>query len=112
MANQPNGRRDFSDVRDIVRGYREILERGKPADPYNICCGEAFSIEEMLETLRELSKAKVTVEVDAARYHAVDAPLLLGDNTKLRSEVGWKPEIELKQTLADLLSYWRENLSY
>ena len=51
------------------------------------------------------------MEVDAARYHAVDAPLLLGDNTKLRSEVGWKPEIELKQTLADLLSYWRKNFS-
>ena len=107
-----SARRDFSDVRDIVRGYREILERGKPAAPYNICRGEALSIEEILEMLRELSKAKVTVEVDAARYHAGDAPLLLGDNTKLRSEVGWKPEIELKQTLADLLSYWREILSW
>lgn len=106
-----SARRDFSDVRDIVRGYREILERGKPAAPYNICRGEAFSIEEILETLRELCKAKVAVEVDATRYHGVDAPLLLGDNTKLRSEVGWKPEIELKQTLADLLSYWRGNLS-
>jgi GDP-4-dehydro-6-deoxy-D-mannose reductase len=105
-----SARRDFSDVRDIVRGYREILERGKPADPYNICRGEAFSIEEILATLRDLAGAKVTVEVDAARYHAVDAPLLVGDNTKLRSEVGWKPEIGLKQTLADLLSHWRENL--
>ena len=106
-----SARRDFSDVRDIVRGYREILERGKPAAPYNICRGEAFSIEEILATLRDLAEAQVTVEVDAARYHAVDAPLLVGDNTKLRSEVGWKPEIELKQTLADLLSHWQENLS-
>ena len=60
--------------------------------------------------LRELGNREVAVEVDAARYHAVDAPLLLGDNTKLRSDVGWKPEIDFKQTLADLLGYWRENL--
>ena len=103
-------RRDFSDVRDVVRAYREILERGKPADPYNVCRGEAFSIEEILETFRGLSKAKVTVEVDSARYHAVDAPLLLGDNTKLRSELGWEPELSLRETLGDLLSYWREKI--
>lgn len=106
-----SARRDFSDVRDVVRGYREVLERGQPAAPYNICRGEAFSMEEILATLRDLADTKVTVEVDAARFHAADAPLVLGDNTKLRSDVGWKPETELKQTLADLLSYWRKNLS-
>lgn len=105
-----SARRDFSDVRDIVRGYREILERGKPADAYNICRGEAFSIEEILATLRDLAEAEVTVEVEASRYHAIDAPLSLGDNTKLRSGLGWKPEIGLKQTLTDLLNHWRERI--
>ena len=106
-----SARRDFSDVRDIVRGYREIVERGKPGAPYNICRGEAFSMEEILATLRELAQTKVTVEVDAARFHAADAPLVLGDNSKLRSEVGWKPQTELKQTLSDLLNHWRDNLA-
>ena len=67
-------------------------------------------MDEILVTLRDLAGTKVTVEVDAARFHAADAPLVLGDNTKLRSEVGWQPETELKQTLADLLGHWRENL--
>jgi GDP-4-dehydro-6-deoxy-D-mannose reductase len=102
-----SARRDFSDVRDVVPAYFQILERGKPGDPYNLCRGQAFSIQEILDTLLELTDAKVSVEVDEARYHAVDVPLLLGDNTKLRRELGWEPHYSLRETLADLLDDWR-----
>jgi GDP-4-dehydro-6-deoxy-D-mannose reductase len=104
-------RRDFTDVRDVVRGYAQILEDGKPADPYNLCRGEAFSIQEILDTLVGLAGGDIPVEVDSSRYHAADAPLVLGDNTKLRRELGWKPEIELAETLRNLLDYWRKKLN-
>jgi GDP-4-dehydro-6-deoxy-D-mannose reductase len=104
-------RRDFTDVRDVVRGYARILEDGKPADPYNLCRGEAFSIREILDTLVGLAGGDIPVEVDSSRYHAADASLVLGDNTKLRRELGWKPEIELAETLRSLLDYWRKKLS-
>jgi GDP-4-dehydro-6-deoxy-D-mannose reductase len=104
-------RRDFTDVRDVVRGYAQILEEGKPADPYNLCRGEAFSIREILDTLVGLAGGGIPIEVDSSRYHAADASLVLGDNTKLRRELGWKPEIELAETLRGLLDYWRKKLS-
>jgi GDP-4-dehydro-6-deoxy-D-mannose reductase len=104
-------RRDFTDVRDIVRGYARILERGRPAEPYNLCRGEAFSIQEILDKLVDLAGGHIPVEVDASRYHAADAPLVLGDNTKLRSELGWEPEIDLVETLGHLLDYWRHKVA-
>lgn len=100
-------RRDFTDVRDVVRGYARILEAGKPGEPYNVCRGEAIAIQEVLDTLIEHASGSIPVEVDPARYHAADAPLVLGDNTKLREELGWEPEIDLGQTLEHLLDDWR-----
>lgn len=103
-------RRDFSDVRDVVRGYGRVLESGRPAEPYNICRGEAFSIQEILDTLIRLAHRTIPVAVDPSRYHAVDAPLVLGSNGKLRDELGWKPEIDLSDTLRHLLDDWREKI--
>lgn len=102
-----SARRDFSDVRDVVRAYVRIVEAGEPGQPYNICRGQAFSIRRLLDALLELTEADVTVAVDAARYHALDSPLLLGDNSRLRYELGWEPRVSLEQTLSDLLDYWR-----
>lgn len=103
-------RRDFTDVRDVVRAYARILEAGKPGDPYNLCRGEAFSIQEILDRLVSLAGGRIPVEVDSSRYHAADASLVLGDNSKLRRELGWEPEIELEETLRRLLDYWRKKL--
>ncbi len=102
-----SARRDFSDVRDVVRAYLRIMEYGKPAEPYNVCRGEAFSIRQILDALLELTEADVAVEEASDRYHAGDVPLMLGDNSKLRYELGWEPRYSLKQTLSDLLGYWR-----
>ncbi len=102
-----SARRDFSDVRDVVRAYLRIVEYGKPAEPYNICRGEAFSVRQILDALLELTDADVAVEETSDRFHAVDVPLMLGDNSRLRYELGWEPRYSLKQTLSDVLDYWR-----
>jgi GDP-4-dehydro-6-deoxy-D-mannose reductase len=100
-------RRDLTDVRDTVRAYRLILERGQPGRPYNVCSGHAISIRELLDRLIARARVPVTVTVDPARYRPNDTPLLLGNPARLRDELGWRAEIPLEQTLDDLLEYWR-----
>ena len=102
-----DARRDLTDVRDTVRAYRLILERGQPGRPYNVCSGRAISIRELLDRLIARARVPVTVKVDAARYRPNDTPLLLGDPGRLRDELGWTPEIPIERTLDDLLEYWR-----
>lgn len=100
-------RRDFSDVRDVVRGYWLALEKGEPGEVYNLCSGRAWTIREMLDCLLTMTKAKVTVEQDPARMRPSDVPVLLGDASKFRKATGWEPTIPFEQTLRDLLDYWR-----
>jgi GDP-4-dehydro-6-deoxy-D-mannose reductase len=104
-------RRDLTDVRDTVRAYRLILERGQPGRPYNICSGRAISIRELLERMIARARVPVEVIVDPARYRPNDTPLLLGDPARLHDELGWAPEIPLEKTLDDLLEYWRHRTS-
>ena len=100
-------RRDFSDVRDVVRGYWLALEKGEPGEVYNICSGRAWTIREMLDCLLTMTKVKVTVEQDPARMRPSDVPVLLGDPSKFQKATGWEPTIPFEQTLRDLLDYWR-----
>ena len=102
-----DARRDLTDVRDTVRAYQMILERGQPGRPYNICSGRAISIRELLDLLIARARVSVDVKVDPARYRPNDTPLLLGDPARLRDELGWTPEIPIERTLDDLLEYWR-----
>lgn len=103
-------RRDFMDVRDVARAYSAILDSGKPGRAYNVCRGEAVSIQEVLDTLIELSTVHVEVKVDPERYHALDAPLIVGDVTRLHDDTGWSPRYSMKQTLEDLLNDWRRRV--
>jgi GDP-4-dehydro-6-deoxy-D-mannose reductase len=100
-------RRDLTDVRDTVRAYQLILERGRPGRPYNICSGRAIRIRELLDRLIARARVPVEVKVDPARYRPNDTPLLLGDPARLRDELGWSAEIPIEQTLDDLLEFWR-----
>jgi GDP-4-dehydro-6-deoxy-D-mannose reductase len=100
-------KRDFTDVRDIVRAYWLCLEKGEDGDVYNIGTGKAYSMQEVLDMLLALSKTKVKVKVDPARLRPSDVPILLSDSSKFVSLTGWQPEIPLKQTFRDLLKYWR-----
>lgn len=105
-----SAKRDFSDVRDVVRSYQLILEKGVPGEPYNVCSGSAISIEEMLEILLSYSRIKISIEVDPEKFRPVDMPLLLGSPEKLTRDTGWKPVYNVHQTLQDLLDYWRYKL--
>jgi GDP-4-dehydro-6-deoxy-D-mannose reductase len=103
-----DARRDFTDVRDIVRAYWLALEKGEPGEVYNLCSGRAWTIREMLDMLLAMSTAKIKVETDPARMRPSDVPVLLGDATRFRNRTGWEPAIPFEQTMRDLLAYWRE----
>ncbi len=103
--------RDFTDVRDIVRGYWLAVTKGEPGELYQLCSGRAWSIRKMLNFLIKLSGVEVKVEQDPSRLRPSDVPLLLGSYEKFQRETGWEPEIPLEQTLADLLVYWRRQIT-
>jgi GDP-4-dehydro-6-deoxy-D-mannose reductase len=100
-------RRDLTDVRDTVRAYRAILESGAPGRPYNVCSGRAIAIGEVLDLLLARARVRIAVVVDAARYRPNDQPLVVGDPTRIHTELQWTPEIPIEQTVDDLLDYWR-----
>ncbi len=105
-----SARRDFTDVRDVAAAYCAILERGEAGRPYNVCRGEATAIGEVLEELVRLARVPVEVVVDPERYHALDAPLMVGDPTRLKTDTGWSPRYPLRDTLRDLLDDWRSRI--
>jgi GDP-4-dehydro-6-deoxy-D-mannose reductase len=100
-------RRDFTDVRDIVRAYLMALERGKPGDVYNIGSGKAPRLREILELLLKQARMKVRLEVDATRKRAAEAPVYLCDARRFQRLTGWRPQISLERMLRDTLAYWR-----
>ena len=103
-------RRDLTDVRDTVRAYHDIVERGRCGVVYNVCSGTAHKIGDLLNGLVGLSRVPVDVRVDPGRYRTIDTPLLLGNPARLKADVGWEPSIPLAQTLSDLLDYWRKEI--
>ena len=100
-------RRDFSDVRDMVRAYWLALEKCEPGDVYNICTGRAWTIRALLDHLLSLTRARIEIREDPARIRPSDVPVLLGDNSKFVKATGWQPTIPFEQTLQDMLEYWR-----
>jgi GDP-4-dehydro-6-deoxy-D-mannose reductase len=100
-------RRDFTDVRDMVRAYWLALEKCEPGEVYNIATGSAWSIRKVLDHLLSLTKTKIEVRQDPARLRPSDVPVLIGDNTKFVRATGWSPTIPFEQTLRDMLEYWR-----
>jgi len=105
-------KRDFSDVRDVIHGYRAILEKGIPGNPYNVCSGTAVTIQEILDILLSHASIKLRITEDQERFRPVDMPLLVGDPGKLKRETGWTPRFTISETLLDLLNYWREKLRH
>jgi len=96
-------RRDFTDVRDVVRAYRLLVEHGAPGEVYNVCTGRDLSVQQLADHLLTLATRPMRLETDPALLRPVDIPVLRGDATKLRDATGWTPEIPIDQTLADLL---------
>ncbi len=99
--------RDFTDVRDTVRAYYLILEKGIPGEVYNVATGKGYKIRDVVEILQGLTKTKFEVRQDPKRLRPSDVELLIGDPTRLKQATGWEPQIPFEKTLADLLDYWR-----
>ena len=104
-------KRDFTDVRDMVRGYYLAAQKGEPGEVYNIASGKAWVIKDVLDYLLSLSKVKnIKVKRDPKRLRPSDVPILLGDSSKFRQATGWQPQIPFKKTLRDTLNYWRRRV--
>jgi GDP-D-mannose dehydratase len=104
-------RRDYSDVRDIVRGYWLLLERGEPGEVYNLCSGKSWTIQHVLDFVLNLSTVKgIAVKTDPARLRPSDVMVLEGNPSKMYKATGWKVEIPFERTLTELLDYWRQRI--
>lgn len=104
-------KRDFTDVRDVVRAYIELIRKGRPEQPYNVCSGRAYAMGEILEMLLAMSGKRIEVEVTEDRFRPSDLPILLGDNRRIREDTGWSPAISIEKSLRDLLDYWRARVA-
>jgi len=102
--------RDVTDVRDVVRAYRLLMEHGEPGAVYNVCRGQAVSVKEIADLLLSMAARPMHLVSDPALQRPVDIPILVGDNGALRRVTGWEPTIPLEQTLADVLADWRSRL--
>ena len=99
--------RDFTNVRDIVRGYLMLLERGKIGESYNIGSGNVIKIKDILKKLINLSSKEIKIEIDKEKFRPVDIPIVQCDNSKIKRDTGWSPEISIDETLKEVLEYWR-----
>ncbi len=102
-----DARRDLTDVRDTVRAYQLMAERGTAGRIYNVCSGRTVVIRELLDRLLARARVPIAVRTDPKRLRPSDQPIVLGDSGRIRSELGWQPTIPLDQTLDDVLAYWR-----
>ena len=105
-----DAQRDLTDVRDTVRAYALLMERGVAGTVYNVASGVARSMRAVLDALVERSRAPVEIALDPARLRPHDIPVLVGDPTRLRAATGWAPLIGFDRMLDDLLEYWRAAL--
>jgi len=105
-----DGQRDFTDVRDVVRGYRLLLRDGVPGEVYNLGSEQPRSIRSLLDALLALSTVQPRIEIDPARIRPLEVPVQYSDCSKLRAATGWRPEIPFEQTLADVLDDWRRRI--
>ena len=108
LAGDLHVARDFSDVRDIVRGYCDLLESGAPGEVYQLCSGHPVSIQSILQTMISFASISVQVSVDKSLLRNYEAPEMWGDYSKARLAVGWEPRHDLTDTLRALKLYWEE----
>ncbi|HWR83766.1 MAG TPA: GDP-mannose 4,6-dehydratase [Candidatus Deferrimicrobium sp.] len=103
-------KRDLSDVRDIVRGYRLMAEKGRVGRVYHLCSGRAVSIQSVVNVMLKMSSKKIRVRVDPSRRRQIDIPILRGDNSRAVQELGYKARYRLQTTIMDTLDYWRDQI--
>ncbi len=102
-----SAKRDFTDVRDVVKAYCKLIQYGKAGETYNVGSGHAIAIQEILQVIISQSVVDISVEIDKNKLRPVDVPIIEADISKIYEDTGWKPEIPLEKTIADTLQYWR-----
>lgn len=102
--------RDFTDVRDVVRAYYEIVMQGQPGEVYNVCRGEAFRMRALLDKMCQMSTVDLNVRLDTERLRPLDVPRVIGDASKLHQHTAWQPQIGIDQSLSDILEYARHQM--
>lgn len=105
-----DARRDFTDVRDMVQAYHLALERGEPGEVYNLGAERAYSIDQVLDMLLDLSDAQIEVVQDTTRLRPTDVPVVVSDCSKFRQSTGWRATVSMEESLQDILDYWRERV--
>ncbi len=108
LVGNLDAERDYTDVRDIARAYRLLIESGKSGEIYNICSGIPRSGHEILSALQQASGIEASVEQDAGKMRPADSPVIYGAHQKLATDTGWQPEITFEQTMSDVIADWRE----
>ena len=103
-----NTKRDYTDVRDIARAYRLLLEKGSSGETYNICSSRAVSVEEILTIFKELSKIDFKISILKSKLRETDTSVIYGSNFKLQNATNWQPTYKLEETLTDVLNYWKD----
>lgn len=101
-------KRDFVDVRDVVKAYFCLIRMGNKGQVYNVSSNRSISLKKILNILLGYSKVKIDVKIDESKMRRADIPVLIGDYQKIKNEISWVPEIPIEQTLLDLLQYWRD----
>jgi GDP-4-dehydro-6-deoxy-D-mannose reductase len=104
-----SARRDFTDVRDVAEAYRKIGLEGRSGETYVVCSGKVVSIRSILDKIIEIAGVNVTVEQDPDRAQSSDINSVVGSYEKLKQETGWKPLIDLAQSLSDVYKEWLES---
>jgi GDP-4-dehydro-6-deoxy-D-mannose reductase len=106
-----SARRDFTDVRDVVRAYRLLMEKGQPGEVYNVCSGVDLAVQDLADQLLAQARIPLRFETDPALLRPVEVPVLRGSHDRLTDATGWQPEIPIDQTLTDLLEDWRARVA-
>jgi GDP-4-dehydro-6-deoxy-D-mannose reductase len=110
LVGNLDAQRDYTDVRDIVRAYRLLLDKGRPGEIYNICSGQARSGHDILKGLLASTDCKPEIKQDPAKMRPSDNPLIYGSRQKLTDDTGWQPAIPIETTLADVIADWRSRV--
>ena len=104
-------KRDFTDIRDVIRAYCMLLEKGTPGEIYNVCSGSAIRLADIIRIFESAAGRKITIETEEARVRHNDVAQICGDRKKIRETTGWHAQISLPRTIADLLDYWRPRVA-
>ena len=105
-----NAKRDFLDVRDVVRAYTKLIQFGKSGETYNVGRGQSIKISEVLNIILKNSNKEINVEIDKNKLRPLDVPIIEPSINKIYTATGWKPEISLEESIKDILKYWRKNI--